>query len=86
MSVLERFTPAYAGKIGGRLSQFYRLGVHPRIRGEDYNPPRGTACRMGSPPHTRGRFDDFIAPRLGFRFTPAYAGKIPVKFHAGNLF
>ena len=71
-----RFTPAYAGKIGGPEAARGALRVHPRIRGEDSIAAVMTSEQSGSPPHTRGRLpaDEPEVVRGGF--TPAYAGKI----------
>ena len=73
---VQRFTPAYAGKIRQNQPGICRRQVHPRIRGEDYAADRKGSPETGSPPHTRGRFLTVMhrAERLGF--TPAYAGKI----------
>ena len=70
------FTPAYAGKIGNRQSYDSFLRVHPRIRGEDGMIIFSRAFVVGSPPHTRGRYNPLVFNRLWRRFTPAYAGKI----------
>ena len=73
---LERFTPAYAGKIAAGAPPGCQPWVHPRIRGEDVSALRRLALHLGSPPHTRGRWCS-SAPRPGVcRFTPAYAGKM----------
>ena len=71
------FTPAYAGKIAHRPRCCSRLGVHPRIRGEDHDHCRLLNQADGSPPHTRGRFPGSLQTSIPRRFTPAYAGKIP---------
>ena len=71
-----RFTPAYAGKIKFLLGSNVQSEVHPRIRGEDFRRTRRSSFRLGSPPHTRGRFQANKAKLLSPRFTPAYAGKI----------
>ena len=54
----------------------HNIRVHPRIRGEDSQPPAAHSPQRGSPPHTRGRFSDKKWRRQASRFTPAYAGKI----------
>ena len=70
-------TPACAGKT------FFPLFVgtagtdHPRMRGEDAFPGRGTMPRNGSPPHARGRHVAVRAEWKENRITPACAGKTP---------
>ena len=71
-----RFTPAYAGKIRADSLLAEIKKVHPRIRGEDLEVPRGNGKSTGSPPHTRGRFHKNTWLPSKCRFTPAYAGKI----------
>ena len=70
-------TPAYAGK---RLCLTFFLAIlwdHPRVCGEKTAATHPAQMRRGSPPRMRGK--DLKAPqmRLGFRITPAYAGKSP---------
>ena len=74
----RRFTPAYAGKILQNRVKPRRFKVHPRIRGEDLEIHGADSAEMGSPPHTRGRFQQLAALSGGAGFTPAYAGKIVV--------
>ena len=73
---LQRFTPAYAGKIMRRSPKISAHGVHPRIRGEDSFTSSSFANDRGSPPHTRGRSGSGASYSVTFGFTPAYAGKI----------
>ena len=68
-------TPAYAGKSHCHPGQCGRNGDHPRVCGEKWRQKRSWVTRTGSPPRMRGK-----APRpkrrgLGWRITPAYAGK-----------
>ena len=74
------FTPAYAGKIAHRPRCCSRLGVHPRIRGEDHDHCRLLNQADGSPPHTRGRFRHAVKDCGAVGFTPAYAGKITCRY------
>ena len=74
----RRFTPAYAGKIWRLCVYIPGKRVHPRIRGEDKALYSAPDMLMGSPPHTRGRSLLSRLLRRAARFTPAYAGKIPV--------
>ena len=73
---LAGFTPAYAGKIVHNSFSVKVPWVHPRIRGEDLSGPYKNKSCLGSPPHTRGRFENKGYQRVKLRFTPAYAGKI----------
>ena len=68
-------TPACAGKT---ITRFVNGGTppdHPRMRGEDPFPGRGTMPRNGSPPHARGRRSYHFQLLLNRRITPACAGK-----------
>ena len=78
----RRFTPAYAGKMGRPSEPVRRAQVHPRIRGEDSGGDARRRQGRGSPPHTRGRFDELDTCTPGLRFTPAYAGKMLCNIHA----
>ena len=68
-------TPACAGKT--ILVDTHRESTkdHPRMRGEDPFPGRGTMPRNGSPPHARGRRSYHFQLLLNRRITPACAGK-----------
>ncbi len=68
-------TPAYAGKSPKRRFLLYRSGDHPRIRGEKVKQPKSYAGDRGSPPHTRGKDGITGYSGIGYRITPAYAGK-----------
>ena len=76
MTLIEWFTPAYAGKISRTSDPQPTAWVHPRIRGEDFSRPRKALLRTGSPPHTRGRSVYKQLRRDLTGFTPAYAGKM----------
>ena len=68
-------TPAYAGKRTGARRWPPGAWDHPRIRGEKLFCLSRLPCRLGSPPHTRGKvpFPALRNPLCGI--TPAYAGK-----------
>ena len=57
-------------------SKYEGYEVHPRIRGEDIVVPEAHHLKIGSPPHTRGRWEYHQRAVIPLRFTPAYAGKI----------
>ena len=48
--------------------------VHPRIRGEYFDPKASVSVVKGSPPHTRGILSSASHFMNCLRFTPAYAG------------
>ena len=53
--VLGRITPACAGKTAGQSHMGGITVDHPRMRGEDVVSCAHLLCRVGSPPHARGR-------------------------------
>ena len=77
-SLIDRITPAYAGRILNSFSVCCGGWDHPRIRGKNIS----IACRLnatpGSPPHTREecRRNPVNAAKAGI--TPAYAGRIQI--------
>ena len=69
-----QFIPAYAGNAGPVTVLAWPPTVHPRMRGERGNGPRGPSWTDGSSPHARGTlFPRPALSRLG-RFIPACAG------------
>ena len=70
-----RFTPAHAGKSAGHNYGSVPAWVHPRTCGEKIVKYQREKGRKGSPPHMRGKGDQFEAAFELFRFTPAHAGK-----------
>ena len=68
-------TPAYAGK--SLIMKVYCMiaGDHPRIRGEKLLTNLHILTRKGSPPHTRGKAQWYVALQWSEGITPAYAGK-----------
>ncbi len=71
----RRITPAYAGKryVSAVLSLVSE--DHPRLRGEKFINKTINVRNVGSPPPTRGKGMDSTKNLLGYRITPAYAGK-----------
>ena len=76
-------TPACAGKTIFRPFRSRATGDHPRMRGEDDQPPVDKLAESGSPPHARGRRNvhHALAPEPGI--TPACAGKTVMKTPIG---
>ena len=73
--ILNRITPAYAGKRDRQDQQRAVRGDHPRVCGEKLYALLVAGSLMGSPPHVRGKvliLDD-VPGVVGI--TPAYAGK-----------
>ena len=75
LEIIDRITPAYAGK---RLSSArymrYRQD-HPRLCGEKHCFLLVYVSSAGSPPPMRGKASSGAAMWNGSRITPAYAGK-----------
>ena len=72
--VVAGITPAYAGNTIRENELRYKMGDHPRLRGEHYQSSLKDICGIGSPPPTRGTLiynNNWI---MYFRITPAYAG------------
>ena len=73
--LVQRITPAYAGK----RFQPDRLQVcrrdHPRLCGEKYRVGQIFQLALGSPPPMRGKVVDSVGQPIARRITPAYAGK-----------
>ena len=73
--IINRITPAYAGKRSSRCSAMHRTRDHPRLCGEKLYPVSPFGCRSGSPPPMRGKEFKFLSGSFGMGITPAYAGK-----------
>ena len=76
-NLMDRITPAHAGKstdIAPRDASFWD---HPRTRGEKMSPTASVAAVVGSPPHTRGKGGADREARRDVGITPAHAGKSP---------
>ena len=74
-SLRFRITPAGAGKTSPMFKQATADRDHPRRCGENSTILRSSLLTAGSPPQVRGkRFDDLFKI-IGYRITPAGAGK-----------
>ena len=71
-----RFTPTYVGKIPPGKYKFSPSTVHPHIRGENASILLPSRTRIGSPPHTWGKWNRWTNWPTSKRFTPTYVGKI----------
>ena len=74
-NIVDRITPAYAGK-----SEFRKLGHnayrdHPRLCGEKTSPLIPKISPVGSPPPMRGKANNGSYNFVLNGITPAYAGK-----------
>ena len=74
-AVVDRITPAYAGKSPVIAAGEATHKDHPRLCGEKSD--RSATCffKSGSPPPMRGKENFSSELHLCFRITPAYAGK-----------
>ena len=68
-------TPAYAGKRRAEYGSASGYQDHPRICGEKITHSPKRRCRIGSPPHMRGKGLRGFCVFVLYRITPAYAGK-----------
>ena len=75
MVTFTGITPACAGKRTGRLQCKTSRKDHPRVCGEKCQSWAHSACRMGSPPHVRGKGQSGGRGLPGVGITPACAGK-----------
>ena len=73
--LIDRITPAYAGKREARTQKKVTIGDHPRICGEKHDYFTSCLPSPGSPPHMRGKVNCLGLLLSGSRITPAYAGK-----------
>ena len=55
-------TPACAGKTDGKWPAGRSLKAHPRMRGEDVSARTARDGLQGSPPHARGRREEYLRP------------------------
>ena len=74
-AVLDRITPAYAGKSSPPSRKMSSQQDHPRLRGEKITASSNRNSKIGSPPLTRGKGDCCAGDSFKSRITPAYAGK-----------
>ena len=70
-----RITPAHAGKRHGWRLLGYTGKDHPRTRGEKCVITLFLCVITGSPPHTRGKVQNWKRMYQDNRITPAHAGK-----------
>ena len=72
--VQSRFIPACAGNTQTLRKLKLSTAVHPRVRGEHFQPCLPWRCAAGSSPRARGTLSWFLKSRVGIRFIPACAG------------
>ena len=72
---ITRITPAYAGKRHRSLLSCATTPDHSRICGEKDDDRHFGRTDEGSPPHMRGKVDEYIYAYRFAGITPAYAGK-----------
>ena len=77
LALIDRITPACAGKTLSSPSLMRGAKDHPRVCGENRLSLRGKHTKAGSPPRVRGKHHviDFAKEIIGI--TPACAGKTP---------
>ena len=77
-------TPACAGKRIWRENPVWRIGDHPRMRGEKLDVTCGARSIWGSPPHARGKEGKKTGKADNAGITPACAGKRPLEGESAN--
>ena len=70
-----RITPAWAGKRSKNNSQEKTGTDHPRMGGEKSCRTSATPTPWGSPPHGRGKDENYLHHGFEHGITPAWAGK-----------
>ena len=73
--IVNRITPAYAGKRFPCSNRVYISEDHPRLCGEKDSLPVYSCQHVGSPPPMRGKVSGDVTIFQCCRITPAYAGK-----------
>ena len=73
--LVDRITPACAGKSHPLFIQQRASRDHPRVCGEKPQPATHSAAPPGSPPRMRGKDEQTTGKNENARITPAYAGK-----------
>ena len=73
--ILDRITPAYAGKSKVERNDGCKNRDHPRLCGEKNDTSRTSPSTSGSPPPMRGKVLKTMPKQKHCRITPAYAGK-----------
>ena len=74
-SMVQRITPAYAGKSASALQVSFYLEDHPRLCGEKRYMWLAHINNVGSPPPMRGKVLNHKRDGRTRGITPAYAGK-----------
>ena len=74
-NLMDRITPAHAGKSGIMAMLAGLKKDHPRTRGEKLSCTPSTPTAPGSPPHTRGKVVPPVRVPDDLGITPAHAGK-----------
>ena len=77
-SVVNRITPAYAGKTFSLFLAFALCWDHPRVCGKDFLLVFSFRSLLGSPPRMRERPQTIEKQGDYYRITPAYAGKTTI--------
>ena len=75
IDISDRITPAQAGKSVAPRQKRSALWDHPRVGGEKFLSALPCNPECGSPPRGRGKAQYLSSRVLGFRITPAWAGK-----------
>ena len=75
LNLLDRITPAWAGKRHHRAPKSVKRKDHPRVGGEKAFIRMGAGGPLGSPPRGRGKDRCSMALADDNRITPAWAGK-----------
>ena len=83
--LIDRITPAYAGKSSEEATDAVWFQDHPRICGEKFLTLLPRSLPAGSPPHMRGKGLQELRTWRSVRITPAYAGKSSA-YNAGLSF
>ena len=73
--ILDRITPAYAGKSFRKTAVRHAIKDHPRLCGEKLQDTADFTHVAGSPPPMRGKVSQADQDERGHGITPAYAGK-----------
>ena len=79
-----RIIPAYAGQILLVALISMVCWDHPRIRGTNTLQSFFYSFPLGSPPHTRDKFEVEVIAEIADRITPAYAGQITSRVQGGG--
>ena len=83
--LIERITPAYAGKSGDTEERYFAIGDHPRLCGEKYNNIWKEVIYLGSPPPMRGKVEEKPVKIEKTGIAPAYAGKSQCRIKSAGV-